>query len=77
MTEVAIPYGLASSGSGAPSRAVKVYAALAANGWEKNIRTEDVAVLAGVSWVTADRAIRDLIGGGWLTAERVPGGDTE
>ena len=50
---------------------------MAAHGWEKNIRTEDVAVLAGVSWVTADRAIRDLIGGGWLTAERVPGGDTE
>ena len=64
MTEVPIPYGLASSG--VPSRAVKVYAAMAAHGWEKNIRTEDVAVLAGVSWVTADRAIRDLIGGGWL-----------
>ena len=45
MTEVPIPYGLASSG--VPSRAVKVYAAMAAHGWEKNIRTEDVAVLAG------------------------------
>lgn len=73
MTEVPIPYGLASSV--VPSRAVKVYAAMAAHGWEKNIRTEDVAVLAGVSWVTADRAIRDLIGGGWLTAERIPGGE--
>lgn len=75
MTEVAIPTGLAASG--VPPRAVKVYAALAAHGWEKNIRTEDVATLAGVSWVTADRAIRDLVDGGWLTAERVPGGGGE
>lgn len=71
MTEVVIPYGLASSGL--PSRAVKMYASLAAHGWERNIRTEDAAVLAGVSWVTADRAISDLVGAGWLTTERVPG----
>lgn len=69
---VQVPNALANSRE-LSQRAKVCYMALAANGWEPHIPTEIVAELMGTSWVTAQRALKDLERGGWITQERLPG----
>lgn len=74
MNEVCIPRALAAD-KGMTSRGVKVYVALAANGFKTGLSAEDVAHLSGLSVATTYRALEDLERAGWITDERVPGGD--
>lgn len=74
MRAVAIPSALAASRV-ATARSVKVYAALAAAGWPAGVLVQDVARLAGMSWVTAHSALEDLIDGHWITPDFQPLGE--
>lgn len=71
MRVVAIPAALAAS-RGATARSVRVYAALAAAEWPAGLLVQDVARLAGMSWVTANSALEDLIDGRWITTDFQP-----
>lgn len=71
-----VPNALANSRE-LSQRAKVCYMALAAHGWVPGIATETVAELMGTSWLTAQRALKDLEHGGWITQERLPGRDDE
>lgn len=71
MTNVNVPQELAADPD-MPSRAVKVYLALAAAGWLPALPVRDVARLSGLSLPTTYRALEDLEKAGWITRMRTP-----
>jgi len=73
VSDVEIPYGMACGGTTA--RGLKMYAALAANGWREGVGAVEAAALSGLSIATAYRALDDLKHGGWITDELMPGGE--
>lgn len=66
---IQIPAGLAEDVK-LPPRAKAAYLAVAAAGRGAGVSTDEVAHLSGLSWVTAQRAIKDLQEAGWMGGDR-------
>ena len=66
---IQIPTGLAKDVK-FPPRAKSVYLAVAAAGRGAGISTDEVAHLSGLSWVTSQKAIKDLQDAGWMGEDR-------
>ncbi|MCP5905040.1 hypothetical protein NL378_30180, partial [Klebsiella pneumoniae] len=70
MRQVGIPATLAAM----PSRAVKVYAALAAQRWPEGLTVNQVGAIAGMNWRTVNSALEELRAAGYLDEGNQPVG---
>lgn len=70
MRQVGIPAALTAM----PSRAVKVYAVLAAQRWPEGLTVNQVGALTGLNWRTANSALEELRAAGYLDENHQPVG---